>query len=334
MSIELLVALIIIGLALATSVYLVQPKKVATVTRLGKYVRAGRPGLNFKLPFLIEQVDVELATALLQQVENVRVKTKDNAYVDMPIQIFYQVDESTNDNVGRAAYNLEDPSSQIIQLAAKEVRSHATSMTLDELFMDKDSMEKRVKEDLEEFVGNNGYHIHNVVIDEPTPSEEVQRASNDVIASQRLQDAATAKAEAIRIERVGEARADAEALTERAKAFSSSREIISKGMADAADAMRHRVTGLDDGDIIRVLEGVDWRDALISCSKGPGSVIIDTAREGHGLAETAGFIQSQIDRATKAPASTEGWSKPESPAAGGATEAVVETSEEYANDES
>lgn len=291
---SIIIVVVILFAGLATSVFFVQPKQVATVTRFGRFVRAGRSGLNFRIPFFIEQVDMRLSTALLQEVETVRVKSLDNAYVDMPVQVFYQVSEASNKSVYEAAYNLENPAKQILQLAAKEVRSHATSMNLDALFQDKEAIEVRVKTDLEAFVSGNGYVIQNVLVDEPTPSEEVQRASNDVIASLRLQDAATAKAEALRIERVGEAKADAQALQERASAFAESRETIARGMVKAAETMRDKVKGLADSDIIQVLEGVDWRDALISCSKGPGTVIIDTARQGHGLADTVGLLQSDL----------------------------------------
>ncbi|WP_348675899.1 SPFH domain-containing protein [uncultured Abyssibacter sp.] len=297
MNIGITAVLIVVAvLLLIQAVVIVQPKRVKTITRFGKFVRVARPGLNFKIPLFIEMVDVQLSTALLHEQETVRVKTKDNAYVDMPLQVFYEVDESTRETVYAAAYNLEDAAQQILSLAAKEVRSHATSMKLDELFEDKDQIENNVMRDLEAFVSNNGFHIRNVVVDEPTPSEEIQAASNDVIASLRQQDAATAKAEAIRIERVGEAKADAQALMERAGAFAESRETIAQGMVRAAKTMGDNVRGLDDRDVMRVLEGVDWRDALISCSKGEGTIIIDSATGGHGIADTAGLVRALSEK--------------------------------------
>lgn len=297
MNIGITAVLIVVAvLLLIQAVVIVQPKRVKTITRFGKFVRVARPGLNFKIPLFIEMVDVQLSTALLHEQETVRVKTKDNAYVDMPLQVFYEVDESTRETVYAAAYNLEDAAQQILSLAAKEVRSHATSMKLDELFEDKDQIENNVMRDLEAFVSNNGFHIRNVVVDEPTPSEEIQAASNDVIASLRQQDAATAKAEAIRIERVGEAKADAQALMERAGAFAESRETIAQGMVRAAKTMGDNVRGLDDRDVMRVLEGVDWRDALISCSKGAGTIIIDSATGGHGIADTAGLVRALSEK--------------------------------------
>lgn len=279
-----------LGALLFTCAVIVTPKEVATITLLGKFSRAARPGLSFKGPWPIQIVDRRMSAQLQSIGETVRVKTRDNAYVDMPLQVFYQVDESSDESISRAAYNLNNPPSQILFLACKEVRSGATGMSLDDLFTDKDQLEARVMEELSAFVRDNGWLVRNVVIDEPTPSEEIQIASNDVIASLRQQDAATAKAEAIRIERVGEAKADAEALKQRASAFADSRKTIADGMVNAARAMDD-VEGLTSGEIMRILEGVDWRDALISCSKGEGTLIIDSASGGHGLSQVAGLIE-------------------------------------------
>lgn len=280
-----------IVLAIFTSVFFVGTKEVVTITRFGRFVRIARPGINFRIPFFIEDVDFRLSTKLLYSVESVNVKTRDNAYVEMPVQIYYQVNNANIDTICAAAYNLDNPKRQITQLSVKEVRSRANTMELEELFMDKDSIEVGVKADLDSFVTENGYFITNVVIDEPAPSEEVQRASNDVIASSRLKDAASAKAEALRIERVGEAQADAQALKERANAFADSRSTIATGMTEAAQAMRDRVEGLDDKEIINVLEGVDYRDMLISCSKGPGTIIVGTEGQHGNTGEMVGMMQ-------------------------------------------
>lgn len=271
-----------------TSFFIVTPKSTATVTRLGRYVRTAQPGLNFKIPFFIEMVDRRLSLALLSGSETIRAKTSDNAYVDMPIEIFYEVNE---DMVYEAAYNLDEPDEQIMRLAAKEVRSSVTSMELDQLFQDKERLEQEAMLALKSFVESHGWRIRNVVIDEPTPSEEIQRASNSVIASKRDQEAATNRAEAIRIERVGEAKADAEALTQRAKAFADSRETIAAGIVKAKEALSKGTSDMSDAQLVSVLEGVDMRDALISCSKGNGTVIIAGGQTG-GISDTAGLIRA------------------------------------------
>lgn len=264
---------IVLLVAVSTSFFIVQPKQVATVTRLGRFVRVGRPGLNFKLPLGLESVDRRLSTALQSMSHEIRVKTSDNAFVDMPIQVFFEVDSN---RVEEAAYNLEDPEEQIMRLASKEVRSRANDMALEQLYKDKDTFEKDVLSELEEFLTANGFKVRNVVVDEPMPDAAVQDASNQVIASQRLTDAARNRAEAIKAERIGEATADAEALKKRAQAFAESRDMIARGMVDAAKTLNGGVSGLSHQEVIAVLEGVDHRDMLISCSKGKGTLIIDS----------------------------------------------------------
>lgn len=264
--------------------FIVQPKTVATVTRLGRYVYTGHEGFNFKLPWPIETVDERLTLAIQVAGEEVRVKTQNNAYVDMPIEVFYEVNENM---VYEAAYNIQSPRAAILQLAAKEVRSVATSYELDDLFKDKDQIEAAVREALLAFVTKNGFRITNVVVDAPNPPPEIQNASNDVLASLRAREAAVNKAEAIRIERVGEAKADAQALLERVDAFSKSRATIADGMVAAAAKMQSGIEGLTPPQIVAILEGVDSRDALISASKGAGTIIVTTSDIGTANAGSA-----------------------------------------------
>ena len=49
------VVILVVGLFLSTW-FTIEPEEVGVVLQLGKYTRTVNPGLNFKLPFGIEQV--------------------------------------------------------------------------------------------------------------------------------------------------------------------------------------------------------------------------------------------------------------------------------------
>lgn len=251
------------------SLFVVKPNTVAFIVRLGAKDRAVEEGLNFKIPF-IEWVDKELTTQVFQAKETVSVKTKDNTYVHLPVRLFLQIDVN---NPMAAGYNLQDPHDQIMSVAINAVKSTANKMTLQDIFEDKSEIQSEVFKELKPFTDKNGWLLSKMVIDEPMPDQHVQAASNLVIASHRELEAAKNKAEAIKTERIGEAQGDAEALRLRAEAFSNSRKIIAEGMLAAANVLKSG-TKLSDGEIIEVLEGVDYRDAMITCSKHGNTIII------------------------------------------------------------
>lgn len=259
--------------ALVTSIVIVQPKTAVTITRLGNFNRVAYPGFNLIMPFGIEVADVTVKTNIVSLSSPVQVKTSDNAYVSMPVKLLIQGDDS---KIEQAAYNLDSPVEDIMSQVCKDVRAKANTMSMDELFQDRQAIEDSVKSHLSEFVASNGYIIDRVIVDSPDPDDEIQKASNEVIASKRLLEAAKNKAEAAKIERVGEAEADAEALKARAGAFADSRTTIAKGMASAAAVLSNDESmDLTDKDILSVLEGVDHRDMLISCSKSGSTIIVD-----------------------------------------------------------
>lgn len=52
---KIIIAVVIVGVLLVTSMFQVETEEVAVITRFGKYLRTEEPGLHFKVPF-IEQV--------------------------------------------------------------------------------------------------------------------------------------------------------------------------------------------------------------------------------------------------------------------------------------
>lgn len=63
-----LLGALILGVALLTSYYTVQPDEEAVVIRLGKYLETNQPGLHFKVPFGIDKV-IKVKTKIVHQAE-------------------------------------------------------------------------------------------------------------------------------------------------------------------------------------------------------------------------------------------------------------------------
>ncbi|MBB3209320.1 membrane protease subunit HflK [Rhodopirellula rubra] len=62
-----LVPILLLGIAVFTSVYTVQAESQGVVLRFGKYVRNAEPGLRFKLPFNMEKVEMVPVKRQLKQ---------------------------------------------------------------------------------------------------------------------------------------------------------------------------------------------------------------------------------------------------------------------------
>lgn len=63
-----LLGALILGVAVLTSYYTVQPDEEAVVIRLGKYLETNQPGLHFKIPFGIDKV-IKVKTKIVHQAE-------------------------------------------------------------------------------------------------------------------------------------------------------------------------------------------------------------------------------------------------------------------------
>ena len=135
------------------------------------------------------------------------VKTNDVQMVTLPVQVLYQVANAAN-----AYYVVESPRKAIRALISNHVKAQAASMSLQDIYDDRDSIMREVKDLLSTEINSWGYEVTNVLIDNPDLTDEMQAAYNRVAMAQREQQAATAEGEALRIRSVAQATAYGESL--------------------------------------------------------------------------------------------------------------------------
>jgi regulator of protease activity HflC (stomatin/prohibitin superfamily) len=165
------------------------------------------PGIHFYLPGVMSPTK-RIPMNLLQDSFTFEVKTEDNAFSQLGISIQYRVVDPVE-----AYYSLNDPTAQMESFIENVVRSEAPKMDLNTLFSSQDAICKAVKETLEHRMSGFGYKIENTLITNIEPNHKIRDAMNEVLASQRLRDAAKYSAEAQRIEMVATAEADKERTT-------------------------------------------------------------------------------------------------------------------------
>ena len=271
-----LIKLVIIGLGIITflvlCIIITQQQKVKIIERVGKFNRIAVAGISFKIP-LIEYIAGEMDLRIQELKESVMAKSSDNVFVNIPVKVQFRI---ITEKVKDAFYVLSDASEQIKSYIVNIVRSTASEMDMEQVFKSKDFFETKVKEHLNEKFNSFGFEIVNVLVDNPIPAEEVIRAFDRVISSKRLKEAAENEAEAIRIKTVAGARAEAESLTLKARAYVEQRKTIAEGMA--------KIT--DDEALLNYLVGIDWRDTVRDASKNGSVVMIPVNMSGANIGET------------------------------------------------
>lgn len=260
------------------SMFIVNQQSVAIIEKFGKFKKVATAGLNFKNPFFDRIVS---RTNLRRQelAANVDVKSSDNAFVQVPVKVQWQI---IPEKAKEAYYSLQNIGEQLTSYIMNTVRSTGTTMTMEEIFQNKDKFDLAVKETLDEKFSEFGVLVVNVLVDNPIPSPAVSDAFNRVIASKRLQEAAQNEAEAIRVKTVGLAKAEAESLTLKATAYVEQRKTIAEGMED--------IMGSNAG-IMDYLVGIDWRDTIREASQKGNLIIVPSNYDGSQIAMTKAALK-------------------------------------------
>ncbi len=282
---------VLIAFVAWTSFFVVKQKTATVVEFFGKFSFIAKAGLNFKLPLPLMKISEPISLQLHQMKEEVSVKTKDNAFVTFPISVQYQVIES---RIREAYYELASPVQQISSYVLNVVRSETALLSMDELYTKKEEIATAVKLELRAKMSRFGFEIVTVLVDEPMPSKEVRIAFNRVIAAERERESAVNEAEAIRILKVGEARAQAESLELIASAYVKQRQIYAQGAKEAMEELAAALPTLSAQEVLQYLADMDHRDMLREASKGPGTILIPQINTTN-IGETMALIESKRD---------------------------------------
>ncbi|MDH5442319.1 MAG: SPFH domain-containing protein [Candidatus Nomurabacteria bacterium] len=276
--------------SLIASIYQVSGKEAKILETFGKpHEKASFAGLHFKMPFPITEV-VGVLSLQLQEIEaSVSVKTLDNAFMDLPVKVQYKADGTAKGAV-KAHYELDDPETQIRSYVLNESRGAVSSMTMDDLYKNRDKIETTVREALKSTFEKFGYIIENVLVDEPQPSKEVKRAFNKVIASERDKEAAQNEADAEKIRRVGKAEAEATSKKLQGEGMAAMREAIAKGATIAVEELRKATPDLSDQQLVDFLMEINRMDTMTTIGEAGNLVVMDLNKNSGSSNDIANIL--------------------------------------------
>ena len=183
------IVLAVLLVLIMTGLFTVRQQTVAIVERFGRFKKASRAGLNFKIP-LIDQIAGRVNLRVQQLDVQVETKTKDNVFVFVIVSVQYFVPP---EKVVDAFYKLQNPQEQITAYVFDTVRARVPAVNLDQLFEMKDDIATAVKAELDSVMDDFGYGIVKALVTDINPDEKVKVSMNEINAAQRLREAASSK---------------------------------------------------------------------------------------------------------------------------------------------
>jgi regulator of protease activity HflC (stomatin/prohibitin superfamily) len=283
-----IIILAALAISLGFGIRTVNQQTIAIVETFGKYSRVLHSGLNFIfMPF--QTIAGRLSLKIEPVPANVEVKTIDNMFVILPVNPMIRVDENRAED---AFYKLSDPHEQVRAWVLNTVRAISASMTLEEMYSDRERIVHEVKEDLSHKLGEYGYKLEAVLIDQPTVSQEVQATFNRVVAAVREKEAAVQEAQALQIRTETQARAEAEAQRERAKGMADSRKTI----ADSMRSSMHEFRDMDPFAVMKMLIDINRLDTLRELGRHGNLIILDLDKHGSSGSEALVPLLASLKR--------------------------------------
>ncbi len=142
----------------------------AVVFRLGKFYMTKGPGLIILIPFIdkIERVDLRVLTI---NVDKQEVITKDNVTIHVDAITFFRVVDAE-----KAIINVERYHAATTWLAQTTLRSVLGQAELDELLAERDKINKKIQEIIDQHTDPWGIKVVTVEVRDVTLPESMQRA--------------------------------------------------------------------------------------------------------------------------------------------------------------
>lgn len=252
----------------STSIVITKNKHISILETFGKFSGVREAGLSFKLPAPFQTVAGSMPVFIQELNDILELKTKDNLFIKYPIKVQYQITDAV-----KARYELENPKHQMMSYIANLVRGQVGKRTFLELYDLKDELRHEIEEVLEDKISSYGFKIIDVLVDQPIPTEEVQRAYNNVTSSEREKEASKNRAEAARVTIVEEATAQKEAKRLQGEGIALQRKAIAEGFSGATDEIAKHLNVTSREALFMVLQ-LNKFDTLRDISNGKGSMII------------------------------------------------------------
>lgn len=287
MEVGTLILLVIVVIAILSSVKIVHTKEAVVVERLGQYSRTLEQGIHFLIPFLDT---VRRSINLSQQIREIPPQgavTHENVPISIDSVVFFEVMDSR-----AAVYNIQNYVSAIEVSVATSLRNVIGTMTLDEMFNSRESINAKLSAILDSITNAFGIKVLRVEIRDIRVSSDIQDSMDKQMKAERSKRATILEAEASREKDIktaeGEklavilkAEADKESNIRRAEGLKESQLLEAEGKSSAilkiaaaeAEAIKLVNAAIKESGTDEVVIALKQVEALIEMSKNPANKV-------------------------------------------------------------
>lgn len=159
------------------------------VLRLGKFQTVKGPGLLYIIPVL-ESVFFLDTRVLVLNIPRQKVITKDNVPAEIDAALFFMIEDSE-----KAVITIQDFKFAVAQYAQAALRDIIGGLTLDELLSEREQIQLRIKEHVEERVKEWGLRVDSLRLQDIELPEDLKRMMSRQASAEREKRATITKAE-------------------------------------------------------------------------------------------------------------------------------------------
>ena len=210
---EVAIVLLVVAIVFITQAVKVVPQQHAWIReRLGKYAGTLTPGMNLIIPFVDRVAYKHSLKEIPLDVPSQVCITRDNTQLQVDGILYFQVTDPM-----RASYGSSNYIMAVTQLAQTSLRSVIGKLELDKTFEERDMINAQVVNAIDEAALNWGVKVLRYEIKDLTPPNEILRAMQAQITSEREKRALIAASEGRRQEQINIATGEREAFIARSE---------------------------------------------------------------------------------------------------------------------
>ena len=263
-----LLIVILIGLIIFASYFIVKQQTAAIIETFGKFTSIRHSGFHLKIPG-VQRIAGRLSLKIQQLDVIIETKTLDDVFVKLKVSVQFKV---IKDKVYDAFYKLDYPHDQITSYVFDVVRAEVPKMRLDDVFVKKDDIAIAVKSELNDAMMEYGYDIIKTLVTDIDPDAQVKAAMNRINAADREKTAAQYEGDAQRILIVERAKAEAESKRLQGQGIADQRREIARGLEESVEVLNR--VGINSQEASALIVVTQHYDTLQSLGEQTNSNLI------------------------------------------------------------